>query len=65
MEYPYEHGEARAERDRARGPAPILLIAVVAGGDKKLRITIRPDRDLVQWFKAKAEAQGAAITRPC
>ena len=32
--------------------------AVVPPSGKKTRITIRLDRDLVEWFKAKAEAQG-------
>ena len=32
--------------------------AVVPPATNKTRITIRLDRDLVSWFKAKAEAQG-------
>jgi uncharacterized protein (DUF4415 family) len=32
--------------------------AVVPSSDKKVRITIRLDRDLVDWFRAKVEAQG-------
>jgi len=32
--------------------------AVVPTSDKKVRITIRLDRDLVDWFRAKVEAQG-------
>lgn len=32
--------------------------AVVPPSGKKTRITIRLDRDLVEWFKSKAEAQG-------
>ena len=32
--------------------------AVVPPSGNKTRITIRLDRDLVEWFKAKAEAQG-------
>jgi uncharacterized protein (DUF4415 family) len=32
--------------------------AVVPPSGSKTRITIRLDRDLVEWFKAKAEAQG-------
>jgi len=33
--------------------------AVVPPSGNKTRITIRLDRDIVEWFKAKAEAQGA------
>ena len=32
--------------------------AVVPPSGNKTRITIRLDRDLVEWFKSKAEAQG-------
>jgi len=32
--------------------------AVVPASGSKTRITIRLDRDLVEWFKSKAEAQG-------
>jgi len=32
--------------------------AVVPSSGNKIRITIRLDRDLVEWFKSKAEAQG-------
>ena len=32
--------------------------AVVPHSGNKARITIRLDRDIVEWFKAKAEAQG-------
>ncbi len=32
--------------------------AVVPPSGSKTRITIRLDRDLVAWFKSKAEAQG-------
>ena len=32
--------------------------AVVSPSGKKTRITIRLDRDLIDWFKSKAEAQG-------
>jgi uncharacterized protein (DUF4415 family) len=32
--------------------------AVVPTSDKKVRITIRLDRDLVDWFRAKVEVQG-------
>lgn len=32
--------------------------AVVPTSDRKVRITIRLDRDLVDWFRAKVEAQG-------
>ena len=32
--------------------------AVVPPSGNKTRITIRLDRDLVAWFKSKAEAQG-------
>ena len=32
--------------------------AVVSSSGNKTRITIRLDRDLVEWFKSKAEAQG-------
>jgi len=32
--------------------------AVVAPSGNKMRITIRLDRDIVKWFKSKAEAQG-------
>ncbi len=32
--------------------------AVAPPSGKKTRITIRLDRDLVEWFKSKAEAQG-------
>lgn len=32
--------------------------AVVPPAGNKLRITIRLDRDLVEWFKSKVEAQG-------
>ena len=32
--------------------------AVVPSPGNKVRITIRLDRDLVEWFKAKAETQG-------
>ncbi len=32
--------------------------AVVNPSGNKTRITIRLDRDLVEWFKAKAEGQG-------
>mgnify|MGYP002632913490 CR=1 FL=1 len=32
--------------------------AVVPPSGNKTRITIRLDRDLVDWFKAKAESQG-------
>ena len=32
--------------------------AVVQTSGKKVRITIRLDRDLVNWFRAKVEAQG-------
>jgi len=32
--------------------------AVVPPSGNKTRITIRLDRDLVEWFKAKAQAQG-------
>ena len=32
--------------------------AVVPSSGKKTRITIRLDRDLVEWFKSRAEAQG-------
>lgn len=32
--------------------------AVVPLGGNKVRITIRLDRDIVEWFKAQAEAQG-------
>lgn len=32
--------------------------AVVPSSGNKTRITIRLDRDLVEWFKSKAEAQG-------
>ena len=31
---------------------------VVPSSGNKTRITIRLDRDLVEWFKSKAEAQG-------
>lgn len=32
--------------------------AVVPATGKKVRITIRLDRDLVEWFKRKVDAQG-------
>ena len=32
--------------------------AVVPPSGNKIRITIRLDRDLVEWFKSQAEAQG-------
>jgi len=32
--------------------------AVVPSSDRKIRITIRLDRDIVDWFRAKVEAQG-------
>jgi uncharacterized protein (DUF4415 family) len=32
--------------------------AVVPPSGNKTRITIRLDRDLVEWFKSRAEAQG-------
>lgn len=32
--------------------------AVVPPSGNKTRITIRLDRDIVEWFKSKAEAQG-------
>ena len=32
--------------------------AVVASAGNKVRITIRLDRDLIEWFKSKVEAQG-------
>lgn len=32
--------------------------AVVPPGGNKVRITIRLDRDIVEWFKAQAGAQG-------
>ena len=32
--------------------------AVVQTSDRKVRITIRLDRDLVDWFRAKVETQG-------
>lgn len=32
--------------------------AVVPPSGNKVRITIRLDRDLVEWFKSNAEAQG-------
>ena len=32
--------------------------AIVPPSGNKVRITIRLDRDLVEWFKSKAEAQG-------
>jgi uncharacterized protein (DUF4415 family) len=32
--------------------------AVVPPSGNKTRITIRLDRDLVEWFKSKADAQG-------
>lgn len=32
--------------------------AVVPPSGKKVRITIRLDRDIVDWFKAKVEGQG-------
>ncbi len=39
--------------------------AVVPSSGSKTRITIRLDRDLVAWFKSKAEVQGEAATRQC
>ena len=32
--------------------------AVVPTGGRKVRITIRLDRDIVDWFRAKVETQG-------
>ena len=32
--------------------------AVVQTGGKKVRITIRLDRDIVEWFRSKVEKQG-------
>jgi len=32
--------------------------AVAPASDRKVRITIRLDRDLVDWFRAKVEEQG-------
>ena len=32
--------------------------AVVPASGNKIRITIRLDRDVVEWFRSKAEAQG-------
>lgn len=32
--------------------------AVVAPSGNKVRITIRLDRDIIEWFKAKVESQG-------
>ena len=37
--------------------------AVVPSSGNKIRITIRLDRDLVEWFKSKAEAQGGGNYR--
>ena len=32
--------------------------AVLPGLGKKVRITIRLDRDVIEWFRARVEAQG-------
>ena len=32
--------------------------AVIPSSDKKVRITIRLDRDIIDWFRSKVEEQG-------
>ena len=39
--------------------------AVLPQAGNKIRITIRLDRDIVDWFRSKVEEQGGGITSRC
>ena len=39
--------------------------AVLPVSGNKVRITIRLDRDIVDWFRAKVEEQGEVIISQC